>query len=55
MALGDDVGKKAVDELTTQTLPELIAAANALLDRLEKIVDRLNGSTVTLTVPERKQ
>lgn len=54
MGLGADVGKNAVDELTTKTLPELIAAGNALVDRLDKLLDRLNGAAVVLTIPEKK-
>lgn len=46
--------KAAADELTSKTLPELIAAGNALVDRLDSLLTRLNGAAVVLTIPERK-
>lgn len=45
--------KSAVDELTAQTLPELIAGLNAALDRLDALLDRLDGATLTLRVPPK--
>jgi hypothetical protein len=46
--------KAAADELTNKALPELIAAGNALVDRLEKLLSRLSGATLVLTIPPEK-
>lgn len=55
MSLSDPIQlKAATDELTTKTLPELIAAGNALLDRLEALLDRLNGASFVFVIPEKK-
>jgi hypothetical protein len=41
---------KAVTEINTQTLPEVIAAANALMSRLEALVGKLQGAKITIVV-----
>jgi hypothetical protein len=41
---------KAIDEGTKVAIPEIIAAANAVMDRVEKMVGRLDGATITLTI-----
>lgn len=46
--------KASVDELTGKTLPELLAILTAAMDRAEKLVDRLDGATVTLTLPKKE-
>jgi hypothetical protein len=46
--------KGAVDELTKDTLPELIAELNKLLDRAEGLLDRLNGTSAVLMIPPKK-
>jgi len=43
MAIGDQVGKYAVDELTVKTVPELLAGLMAALQRLD-------GATITVTI-----
>jgi hypothetical protein len=48
MSLGDQAGKAAVDELTVQTIPELLEGLNAALDHLERLIALLDGATVTL-------
>jgi hypothetical protein len=50
MSLGDQAGLKAVQELNATTLPELHKLAEAILADLERIIERLNGATVTITV-----
>ncbi len=46
---------KAADELTGKTLPEMVVAGNAFLDRLEKLLERLNGATITATITLPKE
>ena len=46
MAIGDSVGKQAVDELTVKTVPEIIAG-------LHEILDRLNGAKLVLDLPSK--
>lgn len=48
MAIGDSVGEKAADELTNKALPEVIAALHDLMDRLEVMLARLDGATITI-------
>lgn len=43
--------KASTDELTTKTLPQLVADLNAVIDRFEKLLDRLNGAALVLTIP----
>lgn len=47
--------KAAADELTQKTLPELLAGLNAALDRLEALLNRLNGAAIVFTIPEKKK
>jgi hypothetical protein len=46
MAIGDSVGKQAVDELTVKTVPEIIAG-------LHELLDRLNGAKLVLDLPSK--
>jgi hypothetical protein len=56
MSLSDPFQAKAsVDELTTKTLPELLAGAEALVGRFEALLERLNGLSFVLVVPPRKE
>ena len=48
MAIGDQAGKQAVDELTTKTIPELMDRMDALVARLAALLARLDGATITL-------
>ena len=48
MAIGDQAGKAAVDELTTKTIPELMERMDALAARLAALLARLDGATITL-------
>ena len=48
MAIGDQAGKSAVDELTTKTIPELMDRMDALAARLAALLKRLDGATITL-------
>jgi hypothetical protein len=41
---------KAVGELNSSTLPQLVAEGNTLVSRLEALVDRLDGATITITI-----
>ena len=51
----DPIGiDKAAEELTDKTLPELIAGFNALVDRLEKLLDRLDGASVVLVLAKKE-
>ena len=47
--------KKSVDELTTKALPEAVQAMNQLVDRLERLFERLDGASLTLTLGKGKQ
>jgi len=42
--------KGAADEITTETVPKLIAALDALMDRIEKLAERLDGAKLVTTV-----
>ncbi len=46
--------KAAVDELTNKTLPELLAIATALLDRAEKLIEHLDGATITIRLKQEE-
>ena len=48
MAIGDQAGKAAVDELTTKTIPELMDRMDALAARLAALLKRLDGVTIML-------
>jgi len=67
MAIGDQAGLKAVQELNEKTIPALVCAINSLVDKIDKLLDqdrkeaiddlhglldRLNG--ISLNVPQRK-
>ena len=45
--------KGAVDKLNTETVPQVLTGANALVDRLEALLDRLDGAELTATVTLR--
>lgn len=44
----------AVDTINATTLPELVKALDAFLARFERLVDRLNGTSLVLIVPPAK-
>lgn len=51
----DPIGiDKAVEELSAKTLPELLAMGNALVDRFEKLLERLDGASITLRLSPNK-
>ena len=67
MAIGDKAGLKAVEELNAKTIPSLVNAINALVDKIDNkldediknlttelnnLLDRING--ITLSIPKRK-
>jgi hypothetical protein len=67
MAIGDQAGLKAVEELNAVTIPALVAAINALVDKIDRlldedrkdfindvhgVVDRING--ISISIPARK-
>ena len=57
MGLGDQAGLQAVKLINEQTLPELKAIGEALIDKLNALVVNLaNGAVITITIaiPERK-
>ena len=54
MAIGDQAGKAAVDELTTKTIPELMDRMDALAARLAALLARLDGATITLRLAPPK-
>ena len=54
MAIGDQAGKQAVDELTTKTIPELMDRMDALAARLAALLARLDGATITLRLAPPK-
>jgi hypothetical protein len=41
---------KAVTDLDTKTLPELLAGLNALMDRAAALFGRLQGAKITITI-----
>jgi hypothetical protein len=45
---------EAVEDLTQQTIPEVLTGAHRLLDRLEALVDRFDGTTLTIQLNLRK-
>ncbi|NLT67272.1 MAG: hypothetical protein GXX84_11780 [Acidobacteria bacterium] len=68
--MADLVGmQKAVDKLTNETVPALTTAVEALVEQIDRkldenaaelvkeahaLLDRLNGTTITIHIPERK-
>ncbi len=44
----------AVKEIEAKALPEVIAAFNAAMDRLERLFERLDGATITIRLSEGK-
>jgi hypothetical protein len=46
--------KDAQEELRTKTLPELLAIGQALVCDLNRIVDRLDGATITIKLKEQE-
>lgn len=45
--------KHAVDDVTTQTVPEVVKALNQLMDRVEKLVDKLDGLSIVVVMGGR--
>ena len=70
MAIGDEAGRKAVELLNLETIPRLVAALDNLVrlldDKIDEdltklladahgIIDRLNGLTITIHIPDRNE
>ena len=60
MAIGDQVGKQAVEEFNKATVPALDKIIDGLVadlgNQLHALLDRLSGAEITVTIklPERK-
>ena len=54
MAIGDQVGKQAVDDVAEKVIPQAEISGRhliaQLLDGLNAIADRLDGATITVTI-----
>lgn len=44
----------AAEELTQQTVPALLTGLHRALDRIEDLVDRFDGATLTITLHLKK-
>jgi hypothetical protein len=54
MSIGDSVGKKTVDDIEAELLPQAEAAIARLVSRLEDVLndalDRLDGTSIVMTI-----
>lgn len=42
--------KESIDTLNNGTIPQVLSAAHRLVDRMEDLVDRFDGATLTASV-----
>jgi hypothetical protein len=46
---------KAASEITAEGIPELLQGLNQAVDRIERLLDRLDGATITIRLAREKK